>query len=90
MAELKGKVVLIFNSASACGFTPQLQGLQSLHKELGEKGLAVIGFPTDDFKQETGTEDEIAEFCQANVNFMIKSIVWSFLSNDGKDTCEWI
>jgi glutathione peroxidase len=67
LEECKGKVILIFNSASACGFTTQLQGFQDLYAKYQSKGLVVLGFPTDDFKQETGTEGQIEEFCQANV-----------------------
>jgi glutathione peroxidase len=59
-----GKVVLVVNVASACGFTPQYAGLEKLHEELGTKGLVVAGFPSNDFgAQEPGTDDQIKEFC---------------------------
>lgn len=65
-SQLKGKRVLIVNTASACGFTPQYKGLQRLHEEFG-KSLAILGFPCNDFgAQESGTHDEIEEFCEKN------------------------
>ncbi len=63
----KGKVVLVVNTASECGFTPQYQGLEKLYKELHGKGLEVLGFPCNQFgEQEPGSEDEIASFCEVN------------------------
>jgi glutathione peroxidase len=62
-----GKVVLLVNVASRCGYTPQYEGLQALHKKYGEQGLAVVGVPCNQFgKQEPGTADEIAAFCDKN------------------------
>src|SRR5262245_47031056 len=62
--KYKGKVVLVVNVASKCGLTPQYNQLEALHEKYGEKGLAVLGFPCNQFgKQEPGTEAEIAEFC---------------------------
>ena len=63
----KGKVMLIVNTASKCGFTPQYMGLEALHQRLQAKGLAVLGFPCNQFgSQEPGSEDEIASFCEVN------------------------
>ncbi len=63
----KGKAMLIVNTASACGFTPQFGGLESLHKTYGDKGLVVLGFPCNQFgAQDSGSNGEIAEFCQHN------------------------
>ena len=62
-----GKLLLIVNTASSCGFTPQYKGLQALHEQYKEKGLVVLGFPCNQFgAQESGSEDEIASFCEMN------------------------
>jgi glutathione peroxidase len=67
LADHKGKVLLIVNTASACGFTPQYKGLQALHDEYAARGLVVIGFPCNQFgAQEPGTADEISSFCEVN------------------------
>ena len=67
LAEHAGKVLLIVNTASKCGFTPQYAGLEQLHQRYKDAGLAVLGFPCDQFgHQEPGSSDEIAEFCQRN------------------------
>ncbi len=66
LGAYSGKVLLIVNTASKCGFTPQYEGLEALWRDLGPRGLVVLGFPCDQFgRQEPGTEDEIAEFCDA-------------------------
>jgi len=66
-ADYKGKVLLVVNTASKCGFTPQYDGLELLYKTYKNKGLVVIGFPCDQFgHQEPGTNEEIAEFCRLN------------------------
>lgn len=67
LSEFKGKVMLIVNTASACGFTPQFAGLESLHQTYGKQGLVVLGFPCNQFgAQDAGDNAEIAEFCQLN------------------------
>ena len=67
LSQFKDKVMLIVNTASACGFTPQFGGLEELHKTYGGKGLVVLGFPCNQFaSQDKGSNDEIAEFCQIN------------------------
>jgi len=61
----RGKVTLVVNVASYCGYTPQYQGLEKLHRDLAGKGFAVLGFPSNDFgEQEPGSPQEIAEFCK--------------------------
>ncbi len=67
LAQYKGKAMLIVNTASACGFTPQFAGLEKLHQEYGPRGLVVLGFPCNQFGgQDPGPNDEIANFCQVN------------------------
>lgn len=67
LEDYKGKVLVIVNTASKCGFTPQFDGLQKLYETYQEKGLEVLGFPCDQFaNQEPGTSEEIASFCQKN------------------------
>ena len=67
LSQFKGKVMLIVNTASKCGFTPQFGGLEELHKSYADKGLVVLGFPCNQFgSQDPGANSEIAEFCQVN------------------------
>jgi glutathione peroxidase len=66
LASFRGKPMLIVNTASKCGYTPQYEGLQQLYERYGEGGLVVIGFPSNDFKQEPGTAEEIGNFCRLN------------------------
>jgi glutathione peroxidase len=67
MADYKGKVLLIVNTASKCGFTPQYKELQELYDEYKDKGFEVLGFPCNQFgHQEPGSESEIESFCQLN------------------------
>jgi glutathione peroxidase len=65
LGTFRGKVTLVVNVASKCGFTPQYEGLEKLNRELAPKGFAVLGFPSNDFgNQEPGTAQEIAQFCK--------------------------
>jgi glutathione peroxidase len=67
LSQYKDKVLLIVNTASACGFTPQFGGLEELHKQYADQGLVVLGFPCNQFgSQDPGSNDEIASFCQLN------------------------
>ena len=67
LAGYKGKMLLVVNVASKCGFTPQYKGLEALYREYKDKGLEILGFPCDQFgHQEPGNEDEIKNFCSLN------------------------
>jgi glutathione peroxidase len=67
LAQYKGKVLLIVNTASKCGFTPQYAGLEALYQQYKNRGVVVLGFPCNQFgAQEPGTEEEIAQFCELN------------------------
>ncbi len=67
LKKFKGQVLLIVNTASACGYTPQFAGLEELHKAYGRRGLVVLGFPCNQFgAQDPGSDGEIAQFCQLN------------------------
>jgi glutathione peroxidase len=73
-ADFQGKVLLVVNTASKCGFTPQFAGLEEMNQKYKDKGLVVIGFPCNQFKeQDPGTDSQIEEFCQLNygVTFQI-------------------
>ncbi len=74
MAEFKGKVVLVVNTATRCGFAPQFNGLQDLHEKYADKGLVVIGFPCNQFRnQEPETNESMIQYCQKNhgVTFLL-------------------
>ena len=67
LSTQRGRVLLIVNTASACGFTPQFAGLESLWESYRDKGLTIVGFPSNEFgSQDPGSNDEIASFCQIN------------------------
>jgi glutathione peroxidase len=78
LSRYKGQVMLIVNTASACGFTPQFTGLEKLHQQYGAQGLTVLGFPCNQFaSQDPGDDAQIANFCQKNygVSFQMMSKV---------------
>ena len=67
LVDYKGKVILVVNTASHCGFTPQYKGLEKLYRTYADRGLVVLGFPCDQFgHQEPGDEEQIASFCERN------------------------
>lgn len=84
LSEYAGDVVLVVNTASKCGFTPQYAGLQELYDRFKDRGFTVLGFPSDQFgHQEPGTEDEIGEFCQ--VNYGVTFPMFAKIDVNGKD-----
>ncbi len=92
MSDYRGQVVLVVNTASKCGFTPQYAGLEKLWQEYGEQGLTVVGFPCNQFAaQEPGNNDEIAEFCQVNygVTFPIMAKV-DVVGSDADPLFHWL
>lgn len=84
LEEYRGKVLLIVNTASRCGFTPQYDGLQKLYAKYREKGFEVLAFPSNQFmKQEPGSDSEIKTFCE--VNFNIRFPIFSKIDVKGID-----
>ncbi len=83
-AQFRGRPMLLVNTASKCGFTPQYDGLQHLHEQYGPDGLVVIGFPSDSFRQELAQDDQIEEFCK--VNFGVTFPLTSKVSVNGSET----
>ena len=82
LAAYRGKVLLIVNVASKCGFTPQYAGLEALQRKLSDRGFAVLGFPCDQFgHQEPGSEAEIKEFC--NLNYDVSFPLYAKVSVNG-------
>lgn len=98
LGAYRGKVTLVVNVASYCGYTPQYAGLEKLHRELAPKGFAVLGFPSNDFgEQEPGSAEQIADFCRLtyDVTFPMfakvvtrrgpgQSPIYAFLGRSGK------
>ena len=83
LCQYSGKVVVVVNTASFCGFTPQYKGLEALHAKYQQRGLVVLGFPSNDFSQETGSNKEIADFCENT--FGVKFPMFTKTSVSGKD-----
>jgi glutathione peroxidase len=82
LCQYSGKVVVVVNTASFCGFTPQYQGLEALYSQYKDKGLVVLGFPSNDFSQESGSNKEIADFCAST--FGVKFPMFTKSSVSGK------
>lgn len=80
----KGKVLLVVNTASKCGFTPQFEGLEKLYKDYKDKGLLILGFPCNQFaNQEPGSEKEISEFC--HINYGVSFPMFSKINVNGEN-----
>ncbi len=83
LCQYAGKVLLVVNTASACGFTPQYAGLEALYARYRDQGLVVLGFPSNDFSQERGSNREIADFCQNT--YGVKFPMFTKTSVTGRD-----
>ena len=84
MKEYEGKTVVVVNTASKCGFTPQYEGLEALYQKYKNQGLVILGFPCNQFgKQESGSSDEIEEFCQ--INYGVTFPLFEKIEVNGKD-----
>ena len=84
LAKYKGKVLLVVNTASNCGFTPQYKGLEALHQKLHGKGLEILGFPCNQFgAQEPGSEAEIESFCE--INYGVTFALFAKVDVNGKN-----
>ncbi|MBQ3832368.1 MAG: glutathione peroxidase, partial [Bacteroidales bacterium] len=89
-SQFRGKVLLIVNTASKCGFTPQFAGLEELNQKYKDKGLVVIGFPCNQFAhQDPGTDSEISNFCQLNygVTFQMNVDIGQLNRTGSQGTC---
>lgn len=84
LTAFKGKVVMVVNTASFCGYTPQYKDLETIYKQYKDKGFVVLGFPANDFgKQEPGKDEDIAAFCERN--YGVTFPMFSKISVKGKD-----
>ena len=83
LCQYSGKVVVVVNTASFCGFTPQYKGLEALYNKYQGRGLVVLGFPSNDFSQESGSNKDIAEFCEST--FGVKFPMFTKTAVSGKD-----
>lgn len=83
LCQYSGKVVVVVNTASFCGFTPQYKGLEALYSKYQGRGLVVLGFPSNDFSQESGSNKDIAEFCEST--FGVKFPMFTKTAVSGKD-----
>ena len=84
LADFRGKVLLVVNTASKCGFTPQFKGLEDMYSEYRDKGLEILGFPCNQFgKQDPGSNNEIMEFCQLNYGVSFPMFAKIEVNGDG-------
>lgn len=85
LAEHAGKALLIVNTASKCGLTPQYEGLETLYRDYRDRGFEILGFPANDFRgQEPGTDDEIAAFCQSTYDVDFPMFARISVAGEGK------
>jgi len=82
MADWQGRPVLVVNTASRCGFTPQYDGLQALYDAYRDQGLVVLAVPSQDFRQELATDDDVADFCEVNFGLDIPMTTISSVKGD--------
>ncbi len=86
LQQYKGKVIMIVNTASKCGLTPQYKALESLYQKYKDRGFIILGFPANNFmNQEPGTNEEIKSFCE--LNYKISFPIFEKVSVDGSDMC---
>jgi glutathione peroxidase len=86
LSSYKGKVLLVVNTASKCGFTPQFAGLEELYEKYRDQGLEILGFPCNQFlNQDPGSNDEIVEFCQVNYGVSFPMLGKIEVNGDGAD-----
>jgi glutathione peroxidase len=92
LSGLRGRVLLVVNTASACGFTPQFAGLEELHRSYAARGLAVLGFPCNQFgSQDPGSNAEIASFCQQNYGVSFPMMAKVDVNGDAADPLfQWL
>ena len=92
LSQYRGQVVLVVNTASKCGFTPQFEGLEQLHRKFGAEGFTVLGFPCNQFaNQDPGDNKEIAEFCQLNYGVSFPMMAKIDVNGSGADPLfEWL
>ena len=85
MKDYEGKTVIVVNTASKCGFTPQYEGLEKLYQQYKDQGLVILGFPCNQFaNQEPGSSDEIEEFCE--INYGVTFPLFEKINVNGKET----
>ena len=86
LSDYRGKVLLVVNTASKCGFTPQFEGLETLYEEYKDKGVEILGFPCNQFgKQDPGSNGEITEFCQLNYGVSFPMMAKIEVNGSGTD-----
>jgi len=92
LSELSGRVVLVVNTASACGFTPQFAGLEALHEKYSPEGLSILGFPCNQFgNQDPGSNAEIGAFCQRNYGVEFPMMAKIEVNGSGADPLfQWL